>query len=165
MSVHLWPQLCRHAHILHRGTIVLTYLCIKSYLAKLSSKHISFFVLVHTHTHTHTLQIEFQDNIMCTDMVNIRNHYKHSASFVHQSLVPPKQPPSLLPTLILLHTAAALGSAVSSFSFKSGSFFSSCLKIHISWTTLFTLSPHLSPQKTNNKFHKRELITEIILHK
>lgn len=129
-------------------------------------KQAHFFLCTSAHTHTHTLQIEFQDNIMCTDMVNIRNHYKHSASFVHQSLVPPKQPPSLLPTLILLHTAAAaLGSAVSSSSFKSGSFCSSCLKIHISWTTLFTLSPHLSPQKTNNKFHKRELITEIILHK
>lgn len=91
-------------------------------------KQAHFFLCTSAHTHKQPLQIEFQYNIMCTDMVNIRNHYKHSASFVHQSLVPPKQPPSLLPTLILLHTAAALGSAVSSFSFKSGSFFPRALK-------------------------------------
>lgn len=137
-------------------------------------KQAHFFLCTSAHTHTQT-----ETNRAFTERVSIQ-HYVHRHGQYKKSLqtfcvlcpskprsskaAPLSTPYSDPPT----HSCCSWFCCLLFFPLRVALFFPRALKyIYPEHLTLFTLSPHLPPphQKNNNKFHKRELITEIILHK
>lgn len=115
----------------HTASIVPTYLCVKSNLALDVQNCQAFRFLSFYYTHTYSTnrayadsKPQFEYNIMCTDVVNTANHYKHFSILCPSKLHSSSASLRLCSLLSSSHTQLLLSVLLSpSFFFNCGSFF------------------------------------------